>query len=136
VLVADRENDRLQVFDANGTFLEIWDDVQRPTATAVGPDGLIYVGELAWWSGERSWTRGPVYAQKPGRISVLDTNGRPVWRWNNAGEGRGPGEFIAPHSLAFDSQGELYVGETAYSFTKSNGIESPEVNSFHKFTPR
>jgi sugar lactone lactonase YvrE len=135
VLVADRENDRIQVFDAEGRFLEIWDDVQRPTDMTVDADGLIYVSELAWWPGERSWIDGPVYSQKPGRISVLDSNGRPLWRWLSEGDGRDPGCFLAPHGLAFDSRGDLYVSETAYNYTKAQGIESPIVNSFHKFTP-
>jgi DNA-binding beta-propeller fold protein YncE len=136
VLVADRENDRIQIFDADGSFLETWADVQRPTAMAVGPDGLIYVAELSWWPGERSWTHGPVYAQKPGRISALGSRGNVEMRWPSGGDGRGPGDFIAPHCLAFDTRGDLYVGETAYSFTKSKGVENPQVNSFHKFSRR
>ena len=136
VLVADRENDRVQVFDSEGTFLEIWDDVQRPTALTVDAAGAIYVGELAWWPGERSWVDGFVYRQKPARISILDSRGRPQVRWTSEGDGRGPGRFIAPHGLAVDSYGDLYVGETAYNFTKANGVSEPEVNSFHKFTRR
>jgi DNA-binding beta-propeller fold protein YncE len=134
VLVADRENDRLQVFDPEGGLLGIWDDIQRPTALTTDGSGLIYVGELAWWPGERSWTRGPIYLQRPGRISVLDGEGSPVARWAGQGDGRGRSDFIAPHCLAFDSAGDLYVGETAFSFVKSQGIDEPEVNSFHKFS--
>jgi DNA-binding beta-propeller fold protein YncE len=132
VLVADRENDRIQVFAPDGSFLAIWDDIQRPTALALDPDGRIFVGELAWWTGERSWIDGFVYVQKPGRISVLEPDGTVAMRWSG-GAGRGPGEFIAPHGIALDSRGDLYVGETAYTFTKANGVSEPEVNSFHKF---
>jgi DNA-binding beta-propeller fold protein YncE len=135
VVVADRENDRIQVFDADGAFIEIWDAVQRPTDFALDPDGNLVVSELCWWPGERSCVDGPVYVQRPGRISVLDTDGRPLLRWLSEGDGRGPGQFLAPHGIAIDSRGDLYVGEAAFNYSRAQGITEPEVNSFHKFSP-
>lgn len=44
LVVADRENDRLQLFDATGTVVDIWEDVQRPCALATDLSGNIYVG--------------------------------------------------------------------------------------------
>ena len=136
VVVADRENDRIQVFDADGSFLEIWDEVQRPTAVTVDGDGVIHVAELPWWPGERSWIDGPIYKQRPGGISTVDRNGHRLTRWVSEGDGRDPGCFLAPHALAFDSHGDLYIGETAFNYTKAQGVESPVVNSFQKFARR
>ena len=48
VFVADRENDRVQIFSLGGEFLEIWDHVQRPTDIYVDAQGLVYISSL-WW---------------------------------------------------------------------------------------
>ncbi|MBV9120768.1 MAG: hypothetical protein JOZ39_08655, partial [Chloroflexi bacterium] len=45
VFVADRENDRIQIFSPEGQFLDEWLDVQRPCDIAMGR-GLVFVGEL------------------------------------------------------------------------------------------
>ncbi|MCC7106893.1 MAG: peptidase, partial [Chloroflexi bacterium] len=43
VLVADRENDRVQVFTAEGEFLAEWGPFYRPTDLAVDAQGRVYV---------------------------------------------------------------------------------------------
>ncbi|TVQ31806.1 MAG: hypothetical protein EA356_13880 [Geminicoccaceae bacterium] len=43
VLVNDRDNDRIQVFDEAGTLLDVWTGFLRPMAIAIGPDGWVYV---------------------------------------------------------------------------------------------
>ncbi len=43
VVVADRDNDRVQVFTATGEVLAIWGGFARPMAVAIGPDGWVYV---------------------------------------------------------------------------------------------
>ncbi len=105
LIVADRENHRLQVFDLEGRFLqEVKAGLRRPCGVAEWQEGgLLVVADLA------------------GRITLLDEdyrlighlgdqpdpslrarNGVPreVWR---------PGEFLAPHSACFDREGNLYV---------------------------
>ncbi|GAA1192862.1 hypothetical protein GCM10009654_57660 [Streptomyces hebeiensis] len=47
LLVCDRENDRIQVFSREGDLLDLRNDVQRPTDTAVDGHGNVYVIELA-----------------------------------------------------------------------------------------
>ena len=51
VLVADRENERVQFFSETGEYLFEWTDVQRPTQVRVGPGGDVYVSELHWKPG-------------------------------------------------------------------------------------
>lgn len=41
VLVADRENDRVQVFDREGALLAIWDDLYRPMDICGVPEGVL-----------------------------------------------------------------------------------------------
>ena len=124
VIVCDRENDRLQFFDRSGKFLKMWTDVLRPTHAVVGPDGLIYVTEL--WRpvepGQGSFVHGFPDHDLPGRVSVFDPEGKIVARWRADSANRNaPGNFIAPHGLALDSKGSLYVSEVATTFGTAGG---------------
>ncbi len=119
VIVCDRENDRLQFFDRAGNFLAMWTDVLRPTDVTVDKDGLIYVSEL--WrpleTGQGSFTHGYAETDLPGRVSIFNPAGDVVARWGADSANRSaPGNFIAPHALAVDSKGSLYVAEVATSF--------------------
>ncbi|MDQ7910142.1 peptidyl-alpha-hydroxyglycine alpha-amidating lyase family protein [Phytohabitans sp. ZYX-F-186] len=109
VLVADRENDRIQVFDPDGGYIEEWTGVRRPCDLAVAADGRVYVAELWRPAGTRSFVDGPVEQDRPGRVSVLDGGGAVLDRWTGAG-------FVAPHGIAVDSRGDVYVAEVTYSF--------------------
>ena len=44
VYVADRRNNRIQVFDQNGTFIIAWKQFGQPSSVFVGKDDTIYVG--------------------------------------------------------------------------------------------
>ena len=44
VYVADRKNNRIQVFDQNGTFIAAWKQFGQPSSVFVGKDDTIYVG--------------------------------------------------------------------------------------------
>ena len=72
VLVADRENDRIQVFSPTGEYIAEWLDVQRPTQIFSRGDGIVYVSELQWMPGQVSFRRcGKAAQRKPARVSVL-----------------------------------------------------------------
>jgi DNA-binding beta-propeller fold protein YncE len=43
LFVADRENNRIQIFDQNGTFLDQWTQFSRPTAIFIDAKDTIYV---------------------------------------------------------------------------------------------
>lgn len=73
-----------------------------PTACAVAPDGDIIVADGHW--------PRPSDAQQDGdRLVRLKKDGTFVRDYGRMGTK--PGEFMGPHSLAFDSQGRLFVAD-------------------------
>ncbi len=112
VYVADRENHRVQVFDSDGNYETQWNNVHRPCGLWMESkaDPMCYVGEL-----------GPVLAVNRDvpnlgpRLSILNTRGELIARLGTEGAGLSPTQFIAPHGLAVDSRGDIYVGEVSYT---------------------
>ena len=117
IFVADRENDRIQIFSADGEYLDQWLDTQRPTQLQIDADGVVHVAEL--------WRRVGEVSQRLGRAEVDCPHGSACWRQMAACSRWGgpnrcdPGMLCAPHSLALDSRGDLYVGEVP---TRSGSI--------------
>jgi DNA-binding beta-propeller fold protein YncE len=132
VFVADRENDRIQIFSPNGEFLAEWLDTQRPTQLQIDAEGTVYVAELWRRVGEVSQRLGRNEVDAPARISILSSDGSVLSRWG--GPNRcDPGMLCAPHSLALDSEGSLYVGEVTYTFGVSRGDTPADCHTFQKF---
>ena len=132
VFVADRENDRIQIFGPTGMFLDQWTHLQRPTGLCIR-DGLIYVSELWWVPGARSFRLGKIEKDMPGRVSVLDLSGKVLARFGYQGERTAPGNFIAPHGVCADSHGDLYVSEVTQTFAASKGLVPVGSHTFQKF---
>ena len=127
VFVADRECHRVQVFDADGKFLHMWNNIHRPDGLVIGPDGNVYIGEL---NGQDA-----LLDDCPGlghRVSVLSPEGKLLARFGDAAEGEGPGQFIAPHGIAVDSRGDIYVGEVAFSIRGRHMDPPRELKSLKK----
>lgn len=114
VVVADRENDRLQVFTPDGTFVRELTGVQRPTAVVDDADGRWWVSELPWLAGQVSHRRGEIHQHEPPGVRVLDSGGDVLGRWSQLGDGT---PLVAPHGVAVDAEGGLYVAEVSYSLT-------------------
>ncbi len=113
VYVADRENHRIQVFDGDGRFETQWNNVHRPSAIFIRPGHRqnCYVGELGpFMSINRDMPNiGP-------RVSILDPEGRALARLGDpAGAGLALDQFIAPHGIAVDSHGDIYLGEVSFT---------------------
>lgn len=85
VLVADRENNRVQVFDRAGTFLAEWGDFYHPMQIWIDDRDLVFVTD-----------------QIP-RISLLTLDGTLV--------GRCRGAINGAHGLSGDADGNLYLSE-------------------------
>ena len=87
VLVADRENNRVQLFDLEGRFLEAWPDFFHPMDIYADSDGNVFVTD-----------------QIP-RLSMLSPDGALIGRCR-------PVRFGA-HGVGGDADGNLYLAETA-----------------------
>jgi len=109
VLVCDRENNRIQVFDVNGTFLTEWLDFARPDDVCVDDAGHAYVAELGERAALFPFMVPPFGKDRPARISVVDLQGNVLTRW---GDSPAAGiQFVAPHGIAVDRHGNIYVAE-------------------------
>jgi hypothetical protein len=130
VFVCDRESDRIQVFTADGRFLREITEVQRPTQIVLA-HGLMYVSELGWRSGQRSFRHGQIERDLPSRVSVLDGNGSVLTRIGGP-DPCAPGSFCAPHGLAVDSTGDLYVAEVVWTIAGKAGLVPPDCHTIQK----
>ena len=130
VLVCDRESDRIQVFTADGRFLREITEVQRPTQIVLAR-GLMFVSELVWRAGQRSFRHGPIQRDLPSRVSVLDMNGAVLTRIGGP-DPCAPGSFCAAHGLAVDSRGDLYVAEVTNTIGVKPGLVPPDCHTFQK----
>ena len=133
VFVCDRESDRIQVFDAEGRYEREITDVQRPTQIALADD-LMYVSELVWRKGQRSFRNGPIERDLPARVSVFDERGAVVARVGGP-DPCAPGSFCAPHGLAVDANGDLYVAEVTMTIGVKPGLVPPDCHTFQKLRP-
>ena len=87
--VADRENQRVQIFDQEGRFLEQWSNLHSMDAIYITKDDRIYGG-----------------AGTDDRIYRFDSHGRIVEQWGN------DRTFGYPHGICLDASGNLYVAQT------------------------
>jgi streptogramin lyase len=124
VMVADRENDRVQIFTLDGKFLEMW-ELHRPSALAMDKDGFTYVTQFGTPRGRPSFTHDARDHDLPARLSVFDPKGRLVAEMGDQGEPSMPGNFFAPHGVALDSRGDLYVSEVTPSYGKPGELMHP-----------
>jgi DNA-binding beta-propeller fold protein YncE len=130
VYVCDRESDRIQVFGASGAYQREITAVQRPTHAVIAR-GLLYVSELVWRAGQRSFRNGPIERELPGRVSVLDPTGRVLARLGGP-DACAPGSFCAPHGIAVDVNGDLYVAEVTNTIGVKPGLVPPGCHTVQK----
>jgi predicted membrane-bound mannosyltransferase/DNA-binding beta-propeller fold protein YncE len=116
IYVADSGNNRIQVFNADGTFLRQWGSTckldtkegcqgdgggqfNEPWGIAVDPDGNVYVAD--------TWNH---------RIQKFDKDGKFLGMWgvfeSTAGELGKPFAFYGPRQLAVGNDGKLYAMDT------------------------
>jgi DNA-binding beta-propeller fold protein YncE len=123
VYVADRENHRVQVFNGNGKYEAQWNNMHRPCGLYChrGPRLEFIIGELG--SGMKV---NRVHPNIGPRVSIVDKHGALIARLGGKdGPGTEPGKFIAPHGIALDSRGDIYVGEVSYTDWPSTHPDQP-----------
>ena len=100
VWVCDRENNRIQIFDANGNYLDQWTDLLRPTDLFIDSEGSVYISELGQ------------------RVSIFSADGKLLARWGSPEKDPWKALMVAPHAISVDSRGDIYVGEVAMAIGK------------------
>ncbi len=86
----------VQHLDHDGKYLNGWRMPEwkngKPVGVSVGPDGNLYVPDTHYH-----------------RVVVYSPQGLLLRQWGK--EGTGPGEFIYPTDVAFDTHGHIFVSE-------------------------
>ncbi len=104
IYVADRRGNRIQVFRQSGEF--VTEKVVAPGTLSSGSAFVIALSPDA----EQEWlyladgTNHKVWTLRRGDLEIMDNFGR---------GGRQVGQFLRPHGMGIDSEGNLYVGEAS-----------------------
>lgn len=133
VYVADRENSRIQLFSPEGRYLREWPDVARPCQLAIVKD-RFFVAELGYRAGMWSGTEAPTPDATGGRVTIRDGNGTILEWWGGGDNPCAAGDFFAPHDIAIDSRGGIYVAEVTFSAGGNRGLVPPGCHSLQKFS--
>ena len=130
VFVADRENHRIQRFDAEGHYLGQWNNLHRPNSIVRDSrrEGYFYIAE-----GPTGLTINATVPFIGNRVSILSPQGDLVGRIGDAFGGEEPGQFVGPHGVAIDSHGDLYVAELTFSVKGRHEKPPREIRSLQKF---
>lgn len=91
VLICDRQNRRVQIFDRDGNFKTEWADWQNPMQICIR-DGIMYI----------------CHAYAEISIRTLDGELLARWPWQST---LTHDKEKSPHSIWVDSRGNIYVGE-------------------------
>ena len=86
VFVADRENNRIQIFSPDGDYLDQWTGLARPCDIYIDSDNVVFVPELDAF------------------MTILSIEGEVLSRW------AGPTDAGA-HAIWVDSHGDLYINQ-------------------------
>ena len=70
----DRENNRCQIFDTDGSYLEKWSDIQGPNDAVVDQNDIMFVAEGV------------------GSVLITTLNGDVIDRWGKRGRMRATSE--------------------------------------------
>ncbi len=92
LIVADRQNGRIQVFDTDGKFKEQWRPGGNPWSLCItpGPSPVLYVGSV-------------------GRVFKMGLDGKVIGAMGKFG--RVPGMFDWVHAVACPSEGTVYAAQ-------------------------
>jgi peptidylamidoglycolate lyase len=92
VYVSDRANSRVQVFDENGKFLDVWPGIRRPYSFLMSADQHLWIAD-----------------GNTQKMLKYDLNGKLLFSWGSFGQF--PGGFWGVHQFSVDSEGNLYTAD-------------------------
>ena len=144
VFVGDRANNRIQIFDQEGTLLDVWYQFGRPSGIAIGADDRIYVADSeSYGTDNPGWKKGiRVGSARDGSVQYLIEDLEPTAIEHSGAEGVGVDsagnvyggvvrrrmiEKHAPNGDATALPGEnapAHVGHVAYGFPGAPGGRS------------
>lgn len=134
IYVADRENNRVQRFSAEGEYLSEWTDLARPCEVAIGGDGKFYIAELGYRAGMWPGTQPPHPDATGGRVSILDSQGQVLARIGGGNDPSAAGDFYAPHDIWVDEHNDLYVAEVTKSASGNQQAAESPYHTLQKFS--
>jgi DNA-binding beta-propeller fold protein YncE len=106
LFVADRGNNRIQIFDQNGKFIDQWPQFSRPSGISIDRNDVIYVADSESGSVAKdhaAWKRGiRIGSAKDGSVTAFipDPNTAPNFTGTSAAEG-----------VSADAKGVIYGAE-------------------------
>jgi sugar lactone lactonase YvrE len=90
VFVSDGDNRRIQVFQTDGTFMQIFNTAGTPRGLALDPQGRLFVVDALAH-------RVDTYSDKGELLATFGENGT------------GPGQFNFPNDITFDARGRAFI---------------------------
>ncbi len=102
VVLSDRGNNRIQLFQKDGTFIKEYPLLRDSTAPGVTGSTVFWPdkGQTYWFTSDDP--NGEIHVFRRSDGEVVGSFGR---------VGRGPGEFQNLHNIAIDSKGNIYSAE-------------------------
>jgi DNA-binding beta-propeller fold protein YncE len=129
LLVSDRVNERLQVIDPRGVMVDSWPGLHFPNNIATIDHEVYYVAELGNFvqglPHETTLVPDAPYA----RVTVRDSRGALLAEILPA-PGSPRDTWFAPHGIAVDSHGDVYVGEVRSAYGR--GLDTTGGPRLHK----
>ena len=94
IYVGDRTNDRIQVFQEDGTFIEEWPGVIDPVGIYIDQSDAVWVVSAAL-----------------NRLLKFNEQGQLLYHWGTSGRTSGGfvGGLARPHQVATDTEGNVYL---------------------------
>jgi sugar lactone lactonase YvrE len=104
LFVGDRGNNRIQIFDQDGTYLAEWTQFSRPSGIVIDRNDVIYVADSESGSvnpAHGAWTRGiRIGSARDGSV-----------KWFIPDPAQGPPSTSAAEGIAVDRAGNIYGAE-------------------------
>jgi sugar lactone lactonase YvrE len=101
LFVADRGNNRVQILDQEGRFLEEWRQFGRPSGLFITKDDTLYVADSeSWGPDEPGWKKGiRIGSAKTGKVTAFIEDMESTTEEHSGAE-----------AVGVDSQGNVYGG--------------------------
>ena len=101
LLVGDRNNNRIQIFDQEGNFLDLWYQFGRPSGIVITPDDRIYVADSESYDFHNpGWEKGiRIGSARDGTVEYFIRDIEPTTISHSGAEG-----------IGVDSRGNIYGG--------------------------